>query len=189
MKSPSKKAHTREGKGFSLSEIKEAGKTVELLRTLKINIDYFRKSTNPKNVEKLKSIKDIDKKRKRERVFTKKEKKRTLFKPKTEKTEETVEKVKEEIQVKKPVEVKKKPAKKEKLKTAKIEKVKEEKTGIPLTELSGLGATTAKKFMELGVNCVEDLCKEKPEELAPLIKGISVEKLKKYIDEGKELLK
>ncbi|KKK87632.1 hypothetical protein LCGC14_2751290, partial [marine sediment metagenome] len=51
-----------------------AGKTVELLRTLKINIDYFRKSTNPKNVEKLKSIKDIDKKRKRERVFTKKEK-------------------------------------------------------------------------------------------------------------------
>jgi len=189
VKSPSKKAHIREGKGFSLSEIKEAGKRVESIRKLKINIDYFRKSTNPENVEKLKSIKVTDKKRKKKRTFARKEKARTLFKPKVEKIKETVDKVKEEIPVKKVVEVKKKPAKKEKQKTAKIEKVKEEKVGIPLIELNGLGATTAKKFIELGVNTVEDLCKEKPEELAPLIKGVSVDKLKKYIEEGKKLLK
>ena len=187
VKSPAKDAHIREGKGFSLSEIREAGKRIESLRTLKINIDYFRKSTHPENVEKLKSIKETDKKRKKKRTFIKKEKKRTAFKPKTEEPTVTIEEVKEETLVKKGVKAKKKPVKKEKPKVAKIEK--EEKTGIPLIDLKGLGATTAKKFADLGVNTVEDLCKEKPEELAPLIKGVSVEKLKKYIEEGKELLK
>ena len=61
-------------------------------------------------------------------------------------------------------------------------------TGIPLTELSGLGAATAKKFIELGVTDVEALCKEQPEELALLIKGVSVDRLKKWIEEGKGLI-
>jgi hypothetical protein len=52
-----------------------------------------------------------------------------------------------------------------------------------------LGAATAKKFIELGVDTVETLCKEDPEELAQLIKGVSAERLKKWIEEGKEIIK
>ena len=39
--SPAKDAHLRKGKGYSLSEIKEAGKTVELLRDLNMDIDIL----------------------------------------------------------------------------------------------------------------------------------------------------
>ncbi|MFX0008578.1 MAG: helix-hairpin-helix domain-containing protein, partial [Candidatus Hermodarchaeota archaeon] len=76
-----------------------------------------------------------------------------------------------------------KPIKKEKL-----EKVPEP-TGIPLTELSGLGSATANKFIELGVNTVEDLVKENADELAAIIKGVSLERIIKWIEEGKTLIK
>lgn len=196
VKSPAKDGHIREGKGFSLAEIKEAGKDINVLKALNIFIDYFRKSKHPENIEKLKTLK-IESERKKKQPFIKKEKKRTLFKPKTEKPVETVvetvvetavETV-EEIPAKKKKGIKKKPVKKAKTKAVKVEKVPEESKGVPLTELSGLGAATAKKFNELGVNSCEDLCKEKPEDLAPLIKGVSVERLKKWIEEGKELIK
>ena len=49
--SPAKDAHMRKAKGFSLGEIQEAGKTIELLRRLKIDIDYFRKSINKNNID------------------------------------------------------------------------------------------------------------------------------------------
>ena len=77
---------------------------------------------------------------------------------------------------------------KEKKKVEKKAKVKTEEKGTPLTSLSGLGSTTAKKFMEVGVNSVEELIEEKPEELILLISGVSEERLKKWIDEGKILL-
>jgi predicted flap endonuclease-1-like 5' DNA nuclease len=187
VKSPSKDAHLREGNGYSLNEIKQAGRTVNLLKELDIKIDYFRASVHSENVEKLKSIEVPKKKGKKRQPFVKKEKKKTPFKPKTEK------KI-----MKKPVKPKAAPAKptpppkkKEKVKPIKVEKLQKipKPTGAPLTNLSGLGATTAKKFIELGVNNIEDLVKENPEELAQLIKGVSLDRLSKWIEEGKELLK
>lgn len=184
VKSPAKDAHLRKGKGFSLKEIKEAGKSVDLLKKLNIKIDFFRRSAYSENVEQLKTLKDVEKIGKKKQPFSKKEKKSTPFKPKIEKvTKEVIEKI-EKAPVKKPVEEKKKPSKKVKLKA-----VKAEMKGTPLTECSGLGAATAKKFIELGVTSVEELCKENPEDLAKLLKGVSEERLKKWIEEGKEILK
>lgn len=188
VKSPSKNAYLREGNGFSLSEIKQAGKSIQLLEDLNIKIDYFRKSVYPENIEKLKSIEIPKKKGKKRESFVKKEKKKTPFKPRIEKP-----KVKKPVKPKAPpTKAPPKPKKKEKVKPIKEEKIQKapiKPTARPLTELSGLGATTAKKFIELGVNSVEDLVKEKPDELSTLIKGVSVERLIKWIEEGKELLK
>ncbi|MFW9819925.1 MAG: helix-hairpin-helix domain-containing protein [Candidatus Thorarchaeota archaeon] len=180
VRSPSKDANIREGTGFSLSEIKQAGRDLNILKKMNIKIDYFRKSTHPENIEKLKSIEIPKKKGKKKDPFVKKEKKRTEFKPKKEK------KI-----VKKPVKPAQKPKKKEKIKPIKAEKLEKvpKPAGIPLTELSGLGAATAKKFIELGVNNVEDLIKENPDELASLIKGVSLDRLMKWIEEGKALIK
>jgi len=185
VKSPSKDAHFREGEGFSLKEIKQAGKTVKLLEDLNIKIDYFRKSVYNENIEKLKSIEVPKKKGKKREPFVKKEKKRTPFEPKVEKP-----KVKRVVKPKvTPVKPIPKPKKKEKVKPVKIEKAKVKAAGTPLTELSGLGATTAKKLIELGVNNIEELCKENPEELASLITGVSLQRLQKWVDEGRELIK
>jgi len=197
--SPAKDAHKREAKGFSLSEIKEAGKTPELLRALNINVDYFRRSKHESNIEQLKKLKPVGKKGKKKKPYVFKEKKRTPFKPKVEKkvrkkpvkVEKTEIKPKPKITKKAPPpkkeieKVELKPVKKEK--KEKKEKLKSEKT--KLTSLSGLGPSAAKKLEELGVSCVEELIKENPGELAPLIKGISEERISKWCDEGKELLK
>jgi predicted flap endonuclease-1-like 5' DNA nuclease len=183
VKSPAKDGHIRKGKGFSLKEIKEAGKTIELLKKLNIQIDFFRKSTLPENIEKLKSIDLPKEKRKKREPFVKKEKKRTPFKVKAERPK-VVPAKKIAVTPKKPV-IKPKPIKKEKVKK---EKVIIEAKGTPLTQLAGLGAATAKKFIELGVNNIEELCKENPEELATLIKGVSEERLTKWIEEAKELI-
>ena len=193
VKSPAKEAHLREGKGFSLKEIKEAGKSVDLLKRLNVKIDFFRKSAYPENIEQLKSLKDVEKIGKKKQPFSKKEKKSTPFKPKIEKvTKDIIEKI-EKTPDELPVEEKKKPAKKVKQKKAKTEKpeaeAEAEKKGTPLTECSGLGAATAKKLIELGVTNVEDLCKENPEDLAKLLKGVSAKRLKTWIEEGKDLLK
>lgn len=187
VKSPSKNAHIRKSEGFSLREIKEAGKTIDLLKKANIKIDYFRKSIYPDNIEKLKSIEVPKKKGKKREPFVKKEKKKTPFKPKIEKP-----KVKKVVKPKAPP---KKPVVKEKPKPVKKEKLIKKEIGIkepkgtPLTDLSGLGVATAKKFIELGVNNIEELVKENPDELATLIKGVTLERIIKWIDEGKELLK
>ena len=186
--SPAKDAHKRKAKGFSLGEIKEAGKTVELLRKLKVDIDYFRKSKHESNVEELRKLKETGKKAKKKKPFVAKEKKRTPFKPKAEK--KPVKKVVAE----KPA----KPTKTAKKATApKKERVKKEPKAIKkelpkadttaLTSLSGLGPATAKKFEDLGVSCAEELVKEDPAELAKLIKGVSEERIKNWIIECKEL--
>ena len=187
--SPAKDAHLRKGKGYSLSEIKEAGKKVELLRDLNVDIDFFRKSKYETNIEELKKLKPIKKKTKKKKPYEFKEKARTAFKPRVEKAK------------KKPVKVKKvtqKPKATKKAPTPKKEKVKKEpkpaKKEVPtaettkLTSLSGLGPTTAKKFEELGVSCVEELVDEDPAELATLIKGVSEERIITWISECKELL-
>ena len=198
--SPAKDAHKREAKGFSLSEIKEAGKTPELLRALNIDVDYFRRSKHESNIEQLKKIKPVSKKVKKKKPYVFKEKKRTPFKPKVEKKVRKkpakVEKteIKPKItkkapppkkEIKEVEEVELKPAKKEKKEKSK--KSKSDKT--KLTSLTGLGPAAAKKLEGLGVTCVEELIKENPGELAPLIKGISEDRISKWCEEGKEMLK
>ena len=190
VKSPSRESYLRKGEGYSLREIKEAGRNVNQLKELNINIDYFRKSSHPENIEKLKTLKIPESTGKKRNPFIKKEKKRAIFKLKEE--EKPKVKPKEtpiETQKKPTVKKKVKTVKKEKAKPGKKEKVKIEEIGTTLTELSGLGAATAKKFAELGVGSVEELSKENPEELASLLKGVSLERLVKWIEEGKELIK
>ncbi|NHJ20117.1 MAG: hypothetical protein EAX91_04175 [Candidatus Lokiarchaeota archaeon] len=187
--SPARDAHLRKGKGFSLLEIKEAGKTVELLRNLNMNIDYLRKSKHEANIETLKKLKPEIKKIKKKKPYEFKEKKRTPFIPEEEKVKKKTVKAKKVTPVAKAVK-KAPPIKKEKVK----KELKPEKETIPsaektkLTMLSGLGPTTAKKFEELGVNSVEDLVNEDPAELATLIKGVSEERITNWIQECKEIL-
>ncbi|MFX0075300.1 MAG: ribosomal protein L13e [Candidatus Hermodarchaeota archaeon] len=66
--SPAKDAHIRKGKGFSLLEIKEAGKTVALLKELNINIDFFRKSKHDANVKLLKELKPVSRKKQQKKT-------------------------------------------------------------------------------------------------------------------------
>ncbi len=189
VKTPSKESFLRKGEGYSLKEIQEAGRTINQLKELNIKIDYFRKSSYQENVDKLKTLKISEKKEKKRSPFVKKEKKRTPFKPIKEKAKdkpkETVVEAPKKRVVKKKVEV----IKKEKIKPVKKEKVKIEETGRSLSELSGLGVATAKKLVELGVETIEDLIKENPQELSSLIKGVSLERIEKWIEEGKELIK
>lgn len=189
VKSPSKNAQLRESHGFSLKEIKEAGKSIDFLKKSKIKIDYFRKSAYPENIKMLKSFKfSVPEKKKKKKPFAKKEKQRTPFKPIEEKIKKKP-KVTPVKPVPKPIKKERaKPAKEEIKKPVKIKEAPVQVTGKPLTELSGLGTATANKFIELGVNDIETLCKENPEELALLIKGVSLERLKKWIEEGKELI-
>ena len=190
IKSPSRETHMRKGTGFSLTEIKEAGKTVQSLHELNIPVDYFRKSTHKDNVERLKKLKIEIKKGPKKKPYVFKEKKRTPFKAKKEKIVKKT--IKKGVAVKKATPKKKpKPIKKEKIEIEpkKVKKEKIELKGTPLTSLSGLGKATETKFQELGVNTVEDLTKEDPKELATLIKGASEERIIKWIEEGKELIK
>jgi predicted flap endonuclease-1-like 5' DNA nuclease len=188
VKSPAKDAHIRHAKGFSLSEIKESGHNLHLLKRKNIKIDYFRQSSHPENVEMLKKI-SIEKSKEKRTPFVKKEKKRTAYKPKEEKvigkkrtkkvTKAPKKKVKKETLGEKPVKPKK-------------AMVKEEQSiagQTPLTELSGLGPSAEAKLREIGVTCIEELLKESPEEISTLIKGISEDRIMKWIEEGKEVLK
>jgi len=187
--SPAKDAHMRKAKGFSLGEIQEAEKTVELLRKLNLNIDYFRKSKYKNNIDELRKLKDLSKKVKKKKPFEAKEKKRTAFKPEVSKPKKMAGK---KVVVEKPAKVAKKAS------ASKKERVKEEskpiKKELPkaetteLTSLTGLGPATAKKFEELGVSCAEELVNEDPAELANLIKGVSEERIRSWINECKELL-
>lgn len=190
--SPSRDAHLRRGKGFSLAEIKMANKSVAFLKELKVSIDYFRRTAHKENIEKLKTLKTPEKKGKKKKPYIPKEK-RVTVKAKVKK--KITPPKKEEIMPEKPVEEVKPKAKaastkKQKAKVKAEEKVEEkaEIKGIPLIELSGLGAATVKKFKEVGVENIEQLCKEKPEELSMLISGCSEERIRKWIEEGNKML-
>ncbi len=190
IKSPSAKHHLRKGKGFSLGEIKNSGYKISLVKSMGIPIDNFRKSVHESNVELLKQIETPERKNGHRSPFIKKEKKKAAFiaqkitKKKPIQKEEKPEPSKPK-KVKKKEKVKKKPVVEET--PEKVVKEKPEK-GIALTELSGLGPATEKKFIELGVNNVQDLLDEAPEELAPLIKGCSEDRIKNWIEEGKKIL-
>jgi ribosomal protein L13E len=80
--SPAKDAHLRKGKGFSLLEIKEAGKTVELLRDLNVNVDFFRKSKYETNIEVLKKLKPVSRKAKKEETLRVQRKEKNYFQTK-----------------------------------------------------------------------------------------------------------
>ncbi|MHA1625550.1 MAG: helix-hairpin-helix domain-containing protein [Promethearchaeota archaeon] len=181
VKSPARDAHLKVGKGFSLSEIEASGHSLEVIKKLNVKIDYFRKSSHVNNVNLLKSIKITASKDKKREPFIQKEKKRTPFKPKTKKKRK-----KPTPATKSEVKPKEKPKKEIKKKPTKTKPIETDNT--PLIKLSGLGPTTSSKFNDIGVTCVEDLLKEKPEELALIIKGCSEEKIKKWIEEGKELI-
>ena len=242
VKSPAREALLREGRGFSLAEIKKAGKTVLILKELNINIDYFRKSVHEWNVQQLKNLKISKKKKEKEKTYLPKEERIKARKRKAKKKvvkikeEEVVPELEDELfyeaddveivpkkiikktkpapKVKTPAKAKPAPAVKTKTPEPAIKtktpkpaiktktpksavktktpkpapKVKEEPTGIPLTKLSGFGSATSKKFSELGIHNVEELLDEDAEEIAMLISGVSADKIKKWIEEGKELL-
>ena len=265
VKSPARDAHLRVGQGFSLAEIKAAGKTVILLKELNIKIDYFRKTAHEWNIQQLKALKPLKRKKKEKEPYLSKEKRiksrqKAIKRVRPAKEVELVPEIEEELfyeadevtEIPEKPSVKPKPAPKEKpipaakatpaltpkakpKKEAKAEpapaiktktpapevktktpapaiktktpapaikaktpapppktkpapEVKEEPTGIPLTELSGLGAATAKKFKVLGVTYVPDLLEEDADELAMLIGGVSADRIKKWMQEGKELL-
>lgn len=57
VKSPTTKK-LREGKGFSVSELRQAGVTFELAKKLGIRIDKRRKSVREENVKTLKEAKE-----------------------------------------------------------------------------------------------------------------------------------
>ncbi|MBN1216101.1 MAG: hypothetical protein JXA99_11760 [Candidatus Lokiarchaeota archaeon] len=191
VKSPAKTHHLRKGNGFSKAEIKKAGKSIQLLKELNVKIDYNRKSAYEANINLLKGLKSEKKSNQKREPFVKKEKKKTPFQPKDSKSKrKTVKKTPVKKQVSKPIPKKiiikeKKPVQKKIL-----QKIpKPEISGIPLTNLSGLGPKTSEKFNEVGVNSVEDLLKENPEELATLVKGCSIESINKWVEEAKELVK
>ncbi len=138
----------------------------------------------------LKTAKLIKKKGKKKKEYVPKEKrvkakqkikKKTPVKTKLPSAEEpiTEEKQKKKIKASAPEKIKVKKPKPEK--EAEVEE-------IPLTNLSGLGPATAKKFIEVGVKSVEQLCEEVPEELAHLIPGCSEDRISKWVEEGKKLL-
>ncbi len=185
IKSPRRDANIRKGSGFSLGEINKAGKTVVLLKNYNIKIDYFRKSIHQSNIDVLKSLSLPEKKGKKRKPYTPKEKKIKAkpFKMKKKMAPpKTVKEDNKESLKKKEVPPKPKIVKKQKITT------KKEMKALLLTDLSGLGVATAKKFQQVGVENISDLCKENPKELAMLVKGCSEDKIKKWIDEGKELL-
>ncbi len=184
--SPSRNVNLRKGRGFSLSEIKKSGKSVQELKDMNVPIDYSRKSTHEVNIEALKNIKITKTTSKKRKPFQPKEKRRAEFKPKKEKPaikEEKVKVPKKAKVVEKPAPIKQKPEK------VKVEAKATSMDRLPLTELSGLGPATEQKFIELGVNSVEELLLEDPSELGQLIKGCSEERIRNWIEEGKELVK
>jgi predicted flap endonuclease-1-like 5' DNA nuclease len=170
VQSPARNHHLRKGYGFSLKEIEEAGLTLEKAKQIGMNIDYRRRTSYDSNIEKLKGLEIPEKeKRPKREPFTKRIKKKEQFKP------QKVSKIKEK-------EVKKEQVKEEEFEIPEGEP-------IPLTELTGLGPKTEEKFHELGVMSVQDLLKEKPEDLATLIHGCSEDGIADWQKEGKSKLK
>ncbi len=199
VKTPEKTPHLKNASGFSLTEIRQAEQTIDTLKKLNVRIDYFRKSSYDENVNKLKELKAPIPKGKKREPFVKREKKsKKSFKGVKE------EKVVEKAEVKKPAAKKKaapkkkaetqeKPEAVKKLKAEPVEKIepkakKEAAEGIPLTQLPGLGMTTAKKFENLGVTTVQELIEEDASELSQLIKGCSEVKIETWQKQGKDLL-
>lgn len=173
VQSPARGHKLREGDGFSLAEVEKSNKSIQQLKDLGVRIDYRRRTSYKYNIEKLNSIEVSKEKKEKRTPFVKKEKKTTPFKPREEREEPE-----------------KPAAKKEKVEKPKKKQKKEAKAEIiPLTKLHRLGPKTEEKFKEIGVNSVNDLIKENPEDIGTLVDGCSEDSVKSWIDEGKKLLK
>ncbi|MBS7287600.1 MAG: ribosomal protein L13e, partial [Candidatus Freyarchaeota archaeon] len=157
---PKEASKVREGRGFSLGELKEANITLQDAKKIGLRVDVRRRSVHKENVESLKSfMKELQKAKK-----------------KAEKVAKKVEKKKEEVA----------EERRDKVKEAPGEMVPKE--GAPLTTLKGLGPKTAEKLKEVGIESVEELAEEDAELLSEAT-GISVQKLSSWINEAKQLVK
>ncbi|MFQ6135596.1 MAG: ribosomal protein L13e [Candidatus Hydrothermarchaeales archaeon] len=159
----------REGRGFSIGELNEAGLPTIKAKKMGFAVDKRRRTVYPKNVEllrrKSKEIEEEMEKKARARKITKrKEVAKKRRKPKK------AEKVKKALRKK----VAKKKAAKEK------EKI------IPLTDIKGLGPKRAKKLHETGVKSANDLIKADLAKVAEET-GISTKILERYVSEAKKL--
>lgn len=165
----------REGRGFSIGELNEAGLPTIKAKKMGFVVDKRRRTVYPKNVEllrrKSKEIEEeMEKKARARRITKRKEAPKTRGKPKR------AGKPKAE-------KVKKAPKKK---KVAKKKPAKEKEKIIPLTDVKGLGPKRAEKLHETGVKSANDLIK------ADLVKvaeetGISTKILERYVSEAKKL--
>lgn len=148
---PGSSNRVREGRGFSLGELKEANLTLHDAKRIGLRVDLRRRSVHKENVEAIKAMLGDLKKaegKKREKVKVE--------------AAEVEKKVKE------------------------AERVASVEGGTPLTVLKGLGAKTAEKLKEVGIESVEDLAEEDAEALSKAT-GISVSKLASWIDEAKKI--
>ncbi|MGD2250289.1 MAG: ribosomal protein L13e [Candidatus Methanofastidiosia archaeon] len=175
----------RPGRGFSLSEVEEAGFNVNQVRKLGVYVDPRRRTQHDFNVENLKTLieerqKELEaekekleiekEKPKKPKEKKEKKKKEKPKKPKEKKEKEKPKKPKEKEEKekpKKPKEPKEKPAKKE-AKTL-------------LTEVKGIGKKRADAFKAAGITYAEDLAEVDTTELAEKTKFSEdyIEKLKK----------
>ncbi len=148
------------------------------------------------NVEILQTLKEPKKKGKPRKPFTPKEKKikSKPFKIKKKMMPTKVEKPSEKAPAKKKP-VKKEVVKKETIKKPIVKKPKAKaeieapSDELLITKLNGMGPATAKKFEEIGVTTIKQLIGEDPTELSMLVKGASEERIKRWVEEGKKLLK
>lgn len=150
----------REGRGFSLGELKEANLTLHDAKRIGIRVDKRRRSVHEENVEALRKLVDALKAGKAGR----------------------------EVGVEKEA-VEEAPAKKvEEAKVEKVERVEVAEEGTPLTVLKGLGPKTAEKLKSAGVENLEQLVKSDAKRLSEAT-GVSEKRLASWIEEAKELVK
>ncbi|MHA1606027.1 MAG: ribosomal protein L13e [Candidatus Freyarchaeota archaeon] len=159
---PRQPQRLREGRGFSIAELKEAGLTLHDAKQVGIRVDVRRKTVHMENVKALKDFmkKLVKGKAARRKAVKEKEVKKAI--EKVEEVEGTEKKVMVEGEVK--------PGK------------------TPLTILKGLGAKTAQKFAEVGIESVEELAEEDAELLSEAL-GIKKERVASWIDEAKDIVK
>ena len=158
----------REGRGFSLKEIKEAGINIQRARKLGFLVDRRRKTVYDENIKKLKELLKTAKK---------KPVKKKLVKEKVEKP------IKKEKKVKKKAEEPKKKVAKPKKKAVKEKKIKE----IALTEVKGLGKKTAEQLEKAGIKSANELLSLDTKEIVEKT-GISEKKIERLKENTKEVL-
>jgi len=172
----------REGRGFSLKEIKEAKIDIQRARKLGFLVDRRRKTIYEENIQKLKELlmpvkkKLVKEKIKKVEKPIKKEAKEKKVKKKAEEPKKKVTKPKKKV--KKEVSEKKKPKK-----AVKEKKIKE----ITLTAVKGLGKKTAESLEKADIKSANKLLSLETKEIAEKT-GMSEKKIERLKDSAKEVL-
>jgi large subunit ribosomal protein L13e len=164
----------REGRGFSLKEIKEAKIDIQRARKLGFLVDRRRKTAYDENIKKLKELLKPAKK---------KPVKKKLVKKEIKKVEKPIKKEAKEKKVKKKAEEPKKKVAKPKKKAVKEKKIKE----IALTEVKGLGKKTAEQLENAGIKSANKLLSLNTKKIVEKT-GISEKKIEKLKESAKEVL-